>query len=378
MILRAKYVISLVICIIFLMYCSSGSDSVDPDPAPTLNKPYLLFPLNGQMMSYRMPCFEFKHTNPNTTGVFYEFMLSSSQSFSEMIYYESNIIPSSDKFKVQISEPLEQGKSYYYKAIARLLDSEDHVSSSIYQIHIEFIGNNIPNLFMSVGDSITDCKFPGFCYPEFLEEYLITYFGKSAMTLNEGIGGLTSWQLTQMIDLLLFVNDPAYTIIMIGINDIRDPESSCQDPNNCRTLENIIYIAQSCKDYNSIPIILTLIPATGYSYYDFDEDIRELNNTIKEACSYYGFEYIDLYTAIMRYNGNIYDLYYNDIHPSILGNEYIASVVFNYITNRVSFNAEGERLISKAKGLRADSIIERSKKSKVGKKAYKGKILGGL
>ncbi len=340
-------------CFIFIS-CSSGSDG--GPPAPDLAPPYLLYPVNGLKMSLRKPYFEFKHTNTEIDGIYYDFTLSSSSSFSDIIYYQDNIYPGYATYRVDLPIELEQGRVYFYKSTARVIGFDEFADSAIYSIYIEFIGNNIQNLFMCAGDSITS-DFPGQNYPSFLQEYLMSYFGDTARTINEGIPGSFSYELESIMNLLLYGNTPAYSIILIGVNDIRYP-ANCPDPYNCDTFQNIKDIVNTCIINSSIPVVCTLIPAVGYSGTLFDEQIRALNESLKSYCAGSGIDLIDLYGAVMGYSGDIMELYVDDIHPSVAGHNYIASVMFEYFKNR-SVNSSQNLSTGRNSWKKADSGPEK-------------------
>lgn len=325
-----------------IMFISCNSDS---HTGSNINKPFLLFPVNGFMTSSNYLLFQFRHTNDDIDGIYYEFILSNTKDFSNIIYFESNIYPYLDSFNIELKNAFPAGRIYYYKAIARGINDEDYAVSDVYSIYIEDIGHNNPDHFLSVGDSITMSDFPGQNYSDFLRDLLISSFGSSVHTINAGIPGLFGFELLNLIDMFLYFNAPAYSIILIGINDIRHP-GVCPEPYNCRTLQEIIDISLSCMDNHTIPFIATLLPAVGYAGIEYDDAIREFNNQLKLLAVYYKIEYIDLYDAFLKYEGNMNDLYADDIHPNIKGNEYMASIIHKYIMNR-TYNIQDSNMMQR-------------------------------
>ncbi len=343
--------------------CSSGTDA---GSSSDLNPPYLIIPENGLKTSSIKPVFEFKHTNPDMDAIYYDFILSDSFSFSSIIYYQDNIIPSSDSFRICIDDPLEPGCEYYFKSAVHGMNNEDYNISAVYSIYIESIGDNIPNLYMCTGDSITAGYFPGQDYSDFLQELLKPYFGDTAQTVNQGIPGLNAWELKTLITNLLYTNHPAYTIILIGVNDLFHP-GSCPEPFNCQTIQEIIDIAYSCRSFNSIPVVCTLIPVIGSNSGMYDSQVRSLNESLIDACKAHAIDIIDLYSAFEGYSGDMEDLYRDDVHPNVSGNQFIASVIFDYLSTRsmdISENPESCWDRSKAQKLKASdqaAIIFKSK-----------------
>lgn len=318
------------VCIIislFYISCNSGENFSD------LTKPFLITPINGLMTSSVIPFFVFRHTNPDQDGIYYEFLLSDKQDFSNIVYFSTDIIPYGESIIVEMDKPLLPGYLYFYKLTAREYNTNSQASSDTYHIYIEYVGDNIPNLYMSVGDSITYSRLPGQHYPDFLIDMLKAYFGETSAAVNEGIPGLTAHELINMIEGFLLSNKPSYTIILIGINDIRHP-GACPNPWNCQTLDEIIAIANICIQKGSIPIICNLIPALGNEGSLHGNTIFEFNENLKNICRVYNFELIDLYKAFMDYSGDINSLYIDDLHPNASGNKIIANTVFDHLAHR--------------------------------------------
>lgn len=328
--IRILYVSAAIIAGLLFFSCSSGSSGPS---GPDINPPYLIQPVNGLKTSSQTPFFIFKHTNAGIEGVYYDFALSDSYSFSNTVYYLSGIVPASDRYRVDIGISLNPGKEYFYRTTARKVEDDDSAVSNIYSIYIENVGANTPNLYMCAGDSITDSGFTGMDYSDFLQDYLQPYFGESARTVNEGIPGLYAWELKGLIEMFLYFNRPAYTTILIGINDLRHP-GSCPEPFNCETVQEIVDTAYYCKWYGSIPVVCTLIPAVGYTGTLYDAQIRQFNSELYEACLFHQIDIVDLYDAFSDYDGNIEELFADDIHPNISGNQLIASAIFDYLSNR--------------------------------------------
>jgi lysophospholipase L1-like esterase len=175
------------------------------------------------------------------------------------------------------------------------------------------------NLFASkngvvfVGDSITE-GFP-----------LYEMYQGNKPIYNRGIGGFTSMELLQNLQVLVYDLKPSEVVLLIGTNDLgvgQNPEEIVQ------RIEQIC-----CNIKEKLPDVRILIQSV-YPINNSDhnkavsifgdthgnEDIRRLNTIIFEWASRSCIEYIDLYTKLSDREGNLRVEFTTDgIHLSIDG-----------------------------------------------------------
>ncbi|MFC1852209.1 SGNH/GDSL hydrolase family protein [candidate division CSSED10-310 bacterium] len=302
-------------------------------PIPVLNDPIIISPAPGIKTSAHYPLFIIQDTNMEFSGVTYSFVWSTAPDMSEIIIYEV-CDPAQDGFiRYYPSLELIPETTYYYRCECTAAGYYTS-GTAVCSITIEYIGSNTPNIYLCAGDSITQGKGEyGTDYPYYLTLLLQDYFSDSAQAINEGIGGITSGALDLLFWDFLNEHDPAYTIILIGLNDIEWPQF-CLEPYNCQTFAHIKNMASKCRQNDTIPILCTLTPNL-FAPTSIRLEMESLNSQIKAYCNSHGIDCVDFYTAFFNYEGHITDLFMADgDHPNELGNQFMAQTVLNYLSSR--------------------------------------------
>ena len=140
-----------------------------------------------------------------------------------------------------------------------------------------------------LGDSLTD----GYDVKRFYPEYVV---------LNRGISGDTSVWLEERLDVSLFEVQPKVAVMLIGANNMDT------------MLENYESILKSFKENlpNTKIVLLSLTSMSGE--WGKKNQLAAYNNVqIKMYAEMYGYEYVDLYSALLNLEtGEIYDEYTTD------------------------------------------------------------------
>lgn len=151
----------------------------------------------------------------------------------------------------------------------------------------EFKGKDVDVIFL--GDSLTD----GYNVKEFYPEYTV---------LNRGISGDTSVWLEERLDVSLYAVQPKVAVMLIGANNMDT------------MLENYESILKSFKE-NAPRTKIVLLSLTSMSgEWGKKNQLAAYNNVqIKMYAEIYGYEYVDLYSALLNLEtGEIYDEYTTD------------------------------------------------------------------
>jgi acyl-CoA thioesterase-1 len=193
----------------------------------------------------------------------------------------------------------------------------------------ESIGDNTPNTYLCMGDSITyGYGLPSSAsYPSQLSGML-----QRGVT-NAGKNGERSGGGAARIDSLLARYKPAWTLILYGANDIIYGHSN-------ETIPNLQAMVNSCLANNTIPIVGTLTPAFGAHGY-MEEEIRNLNPRIRDWAGGAGVRVADLDSA---FNWQQSGYYQGDgLHHTSDGANLIAMTFFGRIDQ--SWGAESFQLL---------------------------------
>lgn len=206
------------------------------------------------------------------------------------------------------------------------------------------IGNNNPNLYLGLGDSITngDGSSDGQGYRLKLQNLLGPYLARAEVVLR-GREGDTSAETAPETRRTLRDHDPAYTLILLGTNDWHDQTCQTQGPAACYTIDELRSIVDDVKDWQSLPVLATitpvnpaLAPAGRNAWYD------EMNVGIKALAQQEGIVLADL-NADFKAAGNLSALFSDDVHPNDAGYQVMAQGWFKAITRARSAAASASR-----------------------------------
>ena len=151
----------------------------------------------------------------------------------------------------------------------------------------EYAHKTVDAVFL--GDSLTD----GYDVKSYYPEYTV---------LNRGIGGDTTIWLEKRLDVSLYSVKTKVAIMLIGANNMET------------MFENYQRILQSFKE--NVPktkIILLSLTSMGGEWGKKNQLAAYNNVKIKKLAEQYGFEFVDLYSALLNLeDGEIYDEYTTD------------------------------------------------------------------
>jgi len=197
------------------------------------------------------------------------------------------------------------------------------------------IGDNHPNVYLGLGDSITfgDGSSDRLGYVLKLQNLLGPHFGRAEVhawgrqgdsSAETAEGGTTQRTLGWF--------DPAYTLILLGTNDWQDQTCQNQGPAACYTIDALRSIVEDVKDWDSLPVLATIIPvnpamapASRNAWYD------EMNVRIKALAVEQKVTLADL-NADFKAAGSLPALFYDDVHPNDAGYQVMAQGWWKAIT----------------------------------------------
>ena len=195
------------------------------------------------------------------------------------------------------------------------------------------IGGNKPNLYLGLGDSITfgDGSSDGQGYKLKLQNLLGAHFARAEVQVRGRQGDSTA-ETAEVTRRTLRDHDPAYTLILLGTNDWQDQVCQNKGPAACFTIEALREIVGEVKDWQSLPVLATIIPvnpnlapAGRNAWYD------EMNVRIKALAQEQGITLADL-NADFKAAGNLPALFADDVHPNDAGYQVLAQGWFRAIT----------------------------------------------
>jgi lysophospholipase L1-like esterase len=195
------------------------------------------------------------------------------------------------------------------------------------------IGSNKPNVYMGLGDSITagDGSSDGLGYVLKLQNLLGPHFGRAEVHAI-GRQGDTSEETAEVTRGTLGWFDPAYTLIMLGTNDWQDQTCQKQGPSACYTIDALRSIVEDVKDWDSLPVLATIIPGNpakvpaGRNAWN-----DEMNVKIKALAQEQRVTLADL-NADFKASGNLPALFDDDVHPNDAGYQVMAQGWWKAIT----------------------------------------------
>ncbi len=174
------------------------------------------------------------------------------------------------------------------------------------------VGSNDPNMYVAMGDSITEGYGASTTYPAELSAML----GKTVV--NRGVGGARAGEGAAAVGGVLSRYRPGYLLILYGANDVihgGDPVA---------VKEQLRSIIRAANNNRTIPVIATLTPMySGHSIYD--GGARELNAHIRALASEEGAALADLEG---EFSGRPDYMQADGLHPNSTGLRAIA-LVFN-------------------------------------------------
>jgi lysophospholipase L1-like esterase len=184
------------------------------------------------------------------------------------------------------------------------------------------IGENNPDLIVAFGDSITygrDSTAGG--YPPVLQQLLL-FDRPNIIVANEGIPGTTTIEGNQRVAQVLEDYQPAILLIMYGTND----EYYKYPKKKSLTYNNLLYMVNSARERNTIPVIATLPPACGM--HDFmSEDVEALNEWIRRLARNEEVTLAEVDEAFSQWGGCAL-INSGGIHPTDQGYNLIARTFF--------------------------------------------------
>jgi lysophospholipase L1-like esterase len=206
------------------------------------------------------------------------------------------------------------------------------------------IGDNRPNLYLGVGDSITagDGSSDDQGYRLRLQNLLGPYFARAEVQ-TRGRQGDSSIETAQVIRRTLRDHDPAYTLVLLGTNDWHDQTCQKQGPDACFTIDSLRKIVDEIEDWRSLPVLATITPANPkYSTAARDAFYDQTNARIKALARERNVLLADL-DAEFKAAGNLSALFDDDVHPNDAGYQVMAQGWFKAITRARSAAASSAR-----------------------------------
>jgi lysophospholipase L1-like esterase len=195
------------------------------------------------------------------------------------------------------------------------------------------IGGNHANLYLGLGDSITagDGSSDERGYGLKLQSLLGPYFNRAEVQLR-GREGDTSAETAQVTRRSLRDADPAYTLVLLGTNDWQDQTCQNQGPDACFTIDALRSIVDEIKNWDSLPVLGTILPANPSLAPAGRNDWNDqMNQRIKALAQQEQILLADL-NAEFKAAGNLPSLFSDDVHPNDAGYEVLAQGWFKAIT----------------------------------------------
>jgi lysophospholipase L1-like esterase len=195
------------------------------------------------------------------------------------------------------------------------------------------IGRNNANLYLGLGDSITDGtgSSDGLGYTRKLQDLLGPHFGRAEVR-EWGRQGDSSAETAEVTRPTLSWFNPAYTLILRGTNDWHDQACQGRPAASCYTVDKLRSIVRDVKSWDSLPVLGTippvnpaLAPESRSRWYD------DMNVLIKAMAAQEQVPVADL-NAEMKAAGNLSALFADDVHPNDAGYQLLAQAWFKAIT----------------------------------------------
>jgi lysophospholipase L1-like esterase len=206
------------------------------------------------------------------------------------------------------------------------------------------IGRNLTNLYLGFGDSITSGigSSDGRGYALRLQNLLGPYLGRAQVQVW-GREGTYSSQGVSRTKATLRAYNPAYLLILYGVNDWNDLYCQTHPPESCFTIDALREAIEVTKDWGSLPLIGTITPVNPtLQPAERNAWIDGMNVLIKNLAREEGIPVADL-NALFKAAPSLPALYYDHIHPNDQGYDLIAQGWFTAITQARSAAAASRR-----------------------------------
>jgi lysophospholipase L1-like esterase len=197
------------------------------------------------------------------------------------------------------------------------------------------IGNNNANVYLGLGDSITngDGSSDGNGYILRLQNLLAPYFRRAEVHGwgREGDSSIETADPTVM-KRSLRTYDPAYTLVLLGTNDWQDQTCQTQGPAACFTIDSLRSIVEQVKDWHSLPVLGNLPPVNpALAPAGRNTWIDDMNTRIRALAQEEGAPLADINGAF-KAQSSLPPLFSDDVHPNDAGYEVLAQAWFDAIT----------------------------------------------
>jgi lysophospholipase L1-like esterase len=201
------------------------------------------------------------------------------------------------------------------------------------------IGDNLPNLYMAFGDSLTSGvgSSDGNGYYLRLQNRLSGWFGRAQVIQMGKDGSFSKLGADRIPGKTGLANRPAYTLILYGTNDWNDQSCQSVPPASCYTIDSLRTIVDEVKGRQSIPVLATLPPVNpALAPAGRNQWNDQMNVLIKALATSEGAILADVNKAFVT-KGNLPSLFVataplGDVHPNDAGYDVIAEAFFQAIT----------------------------------------------
>ena len=151
--------------------------------------------------------------------------------------------------------------------------------------------------------------------------------------VGRGIGGQTSSELLVRFRQDVIDLHPKTVVIMCGTNDIAQNNGTISLDN---TLGNIISMCELAKANKIRPILCSVLPARSFRWNPYvvnaPEQIRALNDKIKEYALKHHIPYVDYYSAMVDQDGGLKPGLSNDeVHPTEAGYQIMEPIILKVL-----------------------------------------------
>lgn len=184
-------------------------------------------------------------------------------------------------------------------------------------VPVQDFGDNDPDIFVAIGDSIT-VGFPFVTWDESYPSRLQALLGRTVV--NGGTGGARTHDGLEVINYFLRRFKPGYILIMYGANDVM--ERPAHD-----IVNNLLTMAWIAKENKTFPIMATVTPVDGPKIARMSH-ILHLNEVIKSRAAEFDYPVADVATAF-GLEGQY--LLPDGLHPNSEGMEVIAQTFYQKI-----------------------------------------------
>ena len=189
-----------------------------------------------------------------------------------------------------------------------------------------------PTMYVAFGDSVTrgDNVPNGSSYPARLQSKLSPHFGAATVN-NRGADATNSFEAVERIQNNIGANQPAYTLILYGVNDWNT--DFCQESLSCPTTDNLRRVVRYVKSIGSLPFLATIPPVNPLLQPQQRNDwIDGINAQLKAMAQQEGAFVVDLNQAFKN-QPSLPALFDDHVHPNAVGYEVMANAFFQAIAH---------------------------------------------